>query len=216
MKIDDPKQLLSAFLISASERKARSLQLIYGICEELCKAPNKSVTIANVGRISQERGGPGAPALRNVAGEQYRLLIEAFAKQSGGRKTAKSSKQNALEEILEGVNDQVLRTRISLLLAELSSCKAQLLALRHIANNTSVLDLRAPEKVVNEPSVETPRLNLTPQEMAALEAAISQETMIHWGWKKAQNGRITSDSGQIVFRAGFVQAVEKVVAFCGT
>ncbi len=25
----------------------------------------------------------------------------------------------------------------------------------------------------------------------------------------------TRDSGQIVFRAGFVQAVEKVVAFCG-
>lgn len=70
-------------------------------------------------------------------------------------------------------------------------------------------------EVKTTPYVEAPRLHLTRQELTALEAAISEETVNHWGWKKTQNGRVTSDSGQIVFRAGFVQAVEKVVAFCG-
>lgn len=216
METENPKQLLETFLVSASERKARSLQLIYDICEELCKTPSKSVTVANVGRISQERGGPGAPALRNVAGEQYRLLIQAFAQQAGGGiKPPRTGKQAALDEILEGVNDQVLRTRVSLLVAELSSCKAQILALRHLANQTSVLDLRGVEDSTVQAPVDTSRLQLTLQEMTALEAAISPATLEHWGWKKAPTGRISSESGQIVFRAGFVTAVEKVIAHCG-
>ena len=215
MESESPKQLLDTFLASASERKARSLQLIYDICEELCKTPSKSVTVANVGRISQERGGPGAPALRNAAGEHYRLLIQAFAKQSGGMKAPKVGKQAALDEILEGVNDQVLRARISLLVAELSSCKAQILALRHLANQTSVLDLRGLQEGAVQASAGKPGLNMTLQEMAALEAAISPETLEHWGWTKAANGRVSSESGQIVFRAGFITAVEKVIAFCG-
>lgn len=120
-----------------------------------------------------------------------------------------------MEEILEGVSDQVLRTRISLLLAELSSCRAQLLALRHLANTTAVLDLRESNKLPSAPPAEAPRLHLTLQEVTALEKSIGQENLDHWGWTKAPNGRVTSESGQIVFRAGFVQAVEKVVAFCG-
>lgn len=215
MTNDDPKQILNTFLASATERKARSLQLIYDICEELLQTPNKGVTVANVGKLSQERGGPGAPALRNASGEQYRLLIQAFAKQEGGRKDSRTVKQIALEEILEGVSDQVLRTRISLLLAELSSCRAQLLTLRHLANTTTVLDLREPNKLQSEPPADATRLQLTLQEMTALEKAIGQENLDHWGWTKAVNGRVTSESGQIVFRAGFVQAVEKVIAFCG-
>ncbi len=215
MESETPKQLLNTFLASASERKVRSLQLIYDICEELCKTPSKSVTVANVGRISQERGGPGAPALRNAAGEHYRLLIQAFAKQSGGLKAPKVGKQAALDEILEGVNDQVLRARISLLVAELSSCKAQILALRHLANQTSVLDLRGLQEGTVQAPAGKPGLNMTLQEMAALEAAIGPETLEHWGWTKAANGRVSSESGQIVFRAGFITAVEKVIAFCG-
>lgn len=212
---DDPKQLLETFLVSASERKARSLRLIFDICEDLCKSPRKSVTVANVGRISQERGGPGAPALRNVAGEQYRLLIQAFAKQAGGIKASRAGKQSALDEILEGFNDQVLRTRVSLLVAELSSCKAQILALRHLANQTSVLDLREVQDSTVQTPRDAPKLHLTLQEMSALEAALSPATLEHWGWKKAPTGRIASESGQIVFRAGFVTAIEKVIAFCG-
>jgi hypothetical protein len=215
METENPKQLLETFLVSASERKARSLRLIYDICEELGKTPSKSVTVANVGRISQERGGPGAPALRNVAGEHYRLLIQAFAKQAGGIKTPRAGKQAVLDEILEGVNDQVLRARISLLVAELSSCKAQILALRHLANQTSVLDLRGVQEPIAQASVDKLSLDLTLQEMTALEAAISPATLEHWGWTKTPTGRISSESGQIVFRAGFVSAVEKVIAFCG-
>lgn len=214
MSTDDPKQLLETFLVSASERKTRSLRLIFDICEELCKHPSKNVTVANVGRISQERGGPGAPALRNAAGEQYRLLIDAFAKQADGSKSKTTGKSAALEEILEGVNDQVLRTRVSLLLAELASCRAQLLALRHLANQTAVLDLRKqePESVLPA-STEKPSLEFSLQEMSAMEAAISSETLSHWGWQKDSSGRVSSESGQIVFRAGFVTAIEKLVAF---
>lgn len=212
---ENPKHLLDTLLLSATQRKAKSLQLIFDICEELERSPGKNLTIASVGRLSQERGGPGAPALRNAAGEHYRMIIEAFAKRNAGKKGQTSGKAAELDEILEGVSDQVLRTRVSMLLAELTSCRAQILALRHIANQSSVLDLRTPPAQKRGEQVEA-GLGLTEQEMAALKAAIDPETMKHWGWKEHTSGRVTSESGQIVFRAGFTTAIAKVIAFCGT
>ncbi|MGH8761380.1 MAG: gamma-mobile-trio protein GmtX, partial [Burkholderiales bacterium] len=54
-------------------------------------------------------------------------------------------------------------------------------------------------------------LMLTLQEVSALEDAISSEKLSHWGWKADKIGRISTESGQVVFRAGFVSAVQKTV-----
>ena len=56
---------------------------------------------------------------------------------------------------------------------------------------------------------------MNPLEVRALENAVSQNTMCHWGWHADESGRITTDTSQTVFAAGFVTAIRKVLANAG-
>ncbi|WP_293931757.1 gamma-mobile-trio protein GmtX [Iodobacter sp.] len=215
MQNANPKQLLENFIASASARKKLSLQTIYDICIELEKKGGKFLTIATVGRMSHERGGPAEPAIRNAAGEHYRLLIQAFVQRSEQGEGKKKGQSAKLDEIFEGIPDPVLRARIGLLLAELSSLRAQLLASRHLANQISTINLTNHTDNSTQTNDEQNGLHLSLQELSALEAAISSDTLEHWGWLLEQNGRVSSESGQIIFRAGFVSAIKKIISIYG-
>jgi hypothetical protein len=104
----------------------------------------------------------------------------------------------------------MLRARIGLLLAELKSTRAQLLAARHLANQSAVLDLGR-ELSEERPNSAAMGSRLSPLEMRALESAISEATLTHWGWCVDASGRIVTDTGQTVFAAGFVTAISKVL-----
>jgi hypothetical protein len=109
---------------------------------------------------------------------------------------------------MEGVTDPVLRARIGLLVAELKSTRAQLLAARYLANHSAVLDLAQLPSDGPQPQP-APRLSAT--ELLALGNAISDVTLRHWGWRIDTSGRIVTDTGQTVFGAGFATAVDKVL-----
>ena len=204
------EELLHALCAGADPRKARSLRLIHAICVEQRDRGSDDYSIATIGRLSAERGGPAAGAIRNKTGEAYRALIKVFADSVPG-KTRKLNGAAAaqIDLILEGVTDPVLRTRLGLLLAELKATRAQLLAVRHLANRTAALDLSAPTPDTL-PSSQV--VALTPLEVRALQNAISPEAMHHWGWQTEENGRVTTDTGRTVFAAGFVTAIHKVLA----
>lgn len=206
----DPKKLLDELCKGASQRKAQSLDLIYRLCEEQHKRGSSDYSIATIGRLSTEHGGPSAAAIRNKPGEDYRVLIKAYAESVKGHSRKLVNKvRSESDELLEGVTDPVLNIRIKLLLAEMESLRAQLLAARHLANQAAVLDLPTAE-TNDEPDA---GLQLTLQEVSALEAAVSPGTLAHWGWKLDAVGRVTTVSGQVVFRAGFGSAIRKTVAY---
>jgi hypothetical protein len=210
---ESPRALLEALCADADPRKTRSLRLIHAICEEQRDRDSKDYSVATIGRLSAERGGPAVGAIRNRTGEAYRALIKVFADSVGGksRKTADVSSAQA-DLILEGVTDPVLRARIGLLVAELKSTRAQLLAARHLANRNAVLDLA--HELSDGPTPlnsAVPGARLSPLEVCALENAISEATLIHWGWRVDASGRIVTDTGRAVFGAGFVTAIGKVL-----
>jgi hypothetical protein len=210
-EIQGPKALLEALCAHADPRKMRSLRLIYAICEEQRDRGSKDYSVATVGRLSVERGGPAAGAIRNKTGEAYRAVIKAFAESVGGksRKTV-DAKSTPADLILHGVTDPVLRARICLLVAELKFTRAQLLATRHLANQSAVLDLthELSDERLNSAA---PASRLSPLEVRALESAISEATLTHWGWRVDAGGRIVTDTGQTVFAAGFVTAISKLL-----
>ena len=208
---ENPKALLEALCADADPRKMRSLRLIYAICEEQRDRGSKDYSIATIGRLSAERGGPATGAIRNKTGEAYRAVIKAFADSVGGksRKTIDVRSTQA-DLILDGVTDPVLRARIGLLLAELKSTRAQLLAARHLANQSAVLDLGR-ELSEERPNSAAMASRLSPLEMRALESAISEATLTHWGWCVDASGRIVTDTGRTVFAAGFATAISKVL-----
>lgn len=200
---------LEALCVNVDPRKARSLRLIYEICEEQHDRGSTDYSIATIGRLSAERGGPAAGAIRNKTGEAYRALITAFAGPAGNRTGRRGSIDTSqVELILEGAGDPVLRARLGLLLAELKATRAQLLAARHIANQTATLDL-GQSAGDHAPRGTTPEL--TELEVRAIRLAISDHTLDHWGWRSDDLGRITTADGQTVFAAGFVTAIMKML-----
>lgn len=210
-EIQSPKALLEALCANADPRKMRSLRLIYGICEEQRDRGSEDYSVATIGRLSAARGGPATGAIRNKTGEPYRAIIKSFADSVYGknRKTV-GTQADPADLILDGVTDPVLRVRIALLVAELKSTRAQLLAARHLANRDAVLDL-AHELSDERPNSAAPPSHLSPLEVRALESAISKATLTHWGWCLDVSGRIVTDTGQTVFSAGFVTAITKVL-----
>lgn len=213
----NPETLLEAMCENASLRKAQTLRLIYAICLEQQDRGSADYSIATIGKLSAERGGPSPAAIRNKPGEDYRALIQACAKAANGksRKPGKQKVDSFSDGVLEGVVDPVLKVRIKLLLAENEALRGQLLAARHLANQVSVLDLSpSGESEVKQPAPSSPgKLYLTYQEVIALESAISESTLSHWGWVVDEIGRVTTSSGQAVFRAGFATAIKKTVGY---
>ena len=209
--IPDAQAMLDALCAGADPRKVRSLRLIHAICVEQRERGSHDYSIATIGRLSAQRGGPAAGAIRNKPGEAYRALIRIFADSTDTKTTVPSStRATEIDRILEGVSDPVLRTRLGLLLAELKSTRAQLLAARHLANRTATLDLGNPS--AEELASPSPLQLLTPLEARALELAVSADTLQHWGWRTDESGRITTDSGRTVFAAGFVAGIRKALA----
>lgn len=210
MKLD-PNRLLEDMCKSASARKEQSLRLLFKLCQQQATNGSRDYSIATIGRLSAEADGPSAAAIRNKPGEDYRALIKAFSDSVDGNARKKHiPAKTAADELLEGVTDPVLKVRVKLILAENESLRAQLLAARHLANQTAAIVLGGPEPSSNS-QPEAPALLLTLQEVSALEDAISPVKFEHWGWKTDKTGRVTSDSGQIVFRSGFVSGVQKTV-----
>jgi hypothetical protein len=110
------KALLEALCADADPRKERSLRLIYAICEEQLDRGSEDYSVATIGRLSAERGGPAAGAIRHKTGAAYRAVIKAFADSVGGktRKTVDDATSTPADLILHGVTDPVLRTRVGL------------------------------------------------------------------------------------------------------
>jgi hypothetical protein len=206
-----PNDLLEALCNGAHPRKQQSLRLIYRLCEEQHDRGSSDFSIATIGRLSAAGGGPSAAAIRNKTGDDYKALIKLYAEAVGGKaKKTTAGKGSVLDEILEGVSDPVLRARVGILLAELESARGQVTALRHLAGQTAVLHLGVPEAV--PPDVVMPSaIELSKQERNALERAIAPATLQHWGWVAEANGRVKTDAGQVVYPAGYVTAIQKVL-----
>lgn len=81
-----PENALGALKQGATTRMQRSLDLIYGICKELYQSGKFDFSVATVGRLSSQRGGPSVQAIRNKNGERYRSLVKAWISQAGGTK----------------------------------------------------------------------------------------------------------------------------------
>lgn len=202
--------MLAQLCADAHPRTEASLRLIYEICQEQAERGSQDFSVVTIGKLSSERGGPSPGAIRNKTGEKYRALIEVCADSFKGHKKKRAARQDdGVDDILEGITDPVLRTRIGLLQAEVRALRGQVLALRKIASEKAVIDLPGPN--TGQPAAGT-QPALTDQQRKTLRDSISKKTLTHWGWEVDKNGRIVvEDSGQIVFGAGYVPAIEQVL-----
>ena len=174
----ESERLVKTLCANAHTRKIRSLNIIHEICTEQLDRGSNEFSVATIGRLSAARGGPAAGAIRNKSGEAYRAIIGIFAAASQSKAPKRNATRSTQTElILEGINDPVLRTRIIFLIAELRATRAQLLAARHLANQTTTLQVSIDSSGGRRT---TSSSTFTPLEVRALELAISEGANFLW------------------------------------
>ena len=203
-------RLIEQLCAGAHERKVRSIRLIARLCREQAERGSDDYTVATIGKLSAEKGGPASGAIRNRSGEAYRAVIRSFADEVGGQSRYRRKPKRAEEDaVLEGITDPVTRTRVNLLLAENRSLKGQLQGLRRLVNKSLSISIEGGKEETATRQEE--REELSALERRALERSVAPETLEHWGWIEDSEGRVTSKSGQTVMHAGFTTGVRKAL-----
>lgn len=212
----DPAVLLDELKSLASKRKRTTLDLIYGLLEKQAKSGVADYSIATLGRLSTAAGGPSTQAIRNKNGADYRRLIEAYAASQGATTKKPLSPTNRQhlptrdEDLLRRIEEPALRAVIGSIIAERNRYLSENRILK--ARTEIVVDCRPANRATSPVEVlPTLRGLLTPMEREALEEAISEPFLTRQAWSRAANGRIKDEDGRVLYKPGYVSAIEKVL-----
>jgi len=217
----DPSAILEDLKAGASPRKARTLDLLFGLLQKQAESGVMDFSIATIGRLSSAAGGPTTQAIRNKGGADYRRLIEAWAASQATTRRKPLSPTNRqklptrFEDILGRIEDSALRAVVGTLIAERNRFFNENRILK--AQSDIVVD-RRPMKQEAPPAVEgPPALNelLTDMEREALQAAVSEEFLEQRGWTALDNGRVKNEDGRSIYKPGYLTAIRKILAETG-
>lgn len=210
----DPKQLLDDLKASATARKCNSLELIYQLLESQAKGEIKDFSIATIGRLSADAGGPSTQAIRNKGGEDYRMLIDVFAAAQGvTRKKPAKNKETPIPgdyEVLNKIDDPAVRAVMGVIIHERNRYRNEL---RILKSNTSIVVDRRP---VESPALPVEVLSslsglLTESQKEALEHAISDKLLSQRGWLALPNGQVKDENGRHLYKPGYITAIQKII-----
>lgn len=211
-----PDAVLAALQEGASTRTKQSLDLIHTICNEQNVLGNRDFSVATIGKLCSARGGPSTQAIRNTTGEHYRTLLSAWATYTSGaaRKPAARPDVGVADDVLGMIQDAAVRAIVGSFLAENRKLKSENILLKK--NSNVIIDRRPVALPVSSLSsngmeIILPLSSLMPLEVEALRHAISDDLMKNMGWAvDPKTGRV-SKAGHVIFRAGFVTAIKKVL-----
>ena len=204
------EQLLDRLKSTANIRKARNLEILNTVCHGQFERGSKDFTISTIGRLSAEQGGPATQSIRNRTGGDFKALISAWANHTGGS-VKRQPKLNAspLHAVLERIPDPAVRAVMGSVLAENKKLKGEVNLLKR--NAQVVIDQRQTKSTPSIARLPPAFSELTDSEKEALRHAISDKLLRDEGWSVDPKGRILSDRGRVIFKAGFASAIRKVL-----
>ncbi len=179
--------------------------------EQQSKSSTLDFSIATVGKLSKEQGGPSTQTIRNRTGKHFQHLIDVWASYAGTtRKKPLSVRQKQIlncndQHILDSIDDPVIRAVVGSLIAERNKFRDQLNVLK--ANADIVIDRTKPV----EASYILNADKLTPLELQALEAAISEQFFDEMQWLVMPTGQVKDKDGLEIYKRGYVNAVRKLI-----
>lgn len=168
-------------------------------------------SISTIGKLSQKLGGPAEQAIRNKNGADYRQLIASWLYKS--EQTRKKSKViPKQEDILQLINDPVIRAEVGLMLAEIRNLRGENRLLKSLTKDKIVIDrsVRIAPNMGN--SIELlPAVPLSVTEIKALESAVSDRIFNENGWNKNDDGSVRNEYGRKIYEPGYVLAILKIL-----
>lgn len=209
-----PDQLLDQLKTSANVRKAKSLEILNSVCREQFERGSKDFSVATIGRLSEERGGPATQSIRNKTGVDFKALISVWATHTGGSvKRQPKLSDNPFYAILDKIPDPAVRAVVGTVLAENRKLKGEVNLLKR---NVGVVIDQRPMQYASAAAQQALQIlpafhGLTESEKAALQHALSDKLLQDEGWKVDESGRILNDRGRALFKPGFVTGLRKVL-----
>lgn len=206
----DPHIVLEELCVRATTRTTAALHILHNVLERQSQLRPLDFSIATIGKLSQEQGGPSTQTIRNRTGKHFQQLIDAWAAYAGTtRKKPLSVRQKQLlnnndQHILESIDDPVIRAVVGSLIAERNKYRDQLNVLK--ANTDIVID----RTTKSRPKVATSINQLMPIEVEALRAAVSDEFMDEQRWIVMPTGQVKDENGTEIYKRGYVNALLKL------
>jgi len=212
-----PEQVLGALKNDARPQKRRALDVVNAVCAELHKIGGRDFSVATIGRLSEQRGGPSMRTLYNAQSEHYRILIKAWAecaRAAAGTSAGAAAKPLAEDDLLRRIPDPALRALFGTIVAERNRLRSEINVLRSHTN--IVVDRRVlPGNIAvadgQITQVLTPGDRLLPMEREALARAISFKFLEQEGWREGPNGEILNAKGRKLFELGYGTAIRKTL-----
>jgi hypothetical protein len=215
----DAQTIFEDLKAQASTRQGKSLMVLNDVLKSQHASGVRNFSIAEIARLSTERGGPSAQTIRNKTGLVFRQLIEAWAAQAGASMKAPTNplaKANRIPkdyELLERISDPALRALFGQIIAERNRYRNELNTLK--AHSELIVDRRPVqqfEQPVESGAVQLVQtLNLNDMEVEALKAAISDEFFEYREWAVSAAGQVKDENKREIYKHGYVNAIKKVL-----
>lgn len=208
----NPSLTLEELCSTATTRTETALRALNEVLEKQSQAVPLDFSIATVGRLSGEQGGPSTQTIRNRTGKHFQQLIEAWAAYAGTTtKKPLSVRQKQLlnsndQHVLDSIDDPVIRAVVGSLIAERNKYRDQLNVLKA---NADIVINRTKNSSLNTGSGS---LDLTAMEIEALRTAISDEFLDSQRWVVMPTGQVIDDDGQEKYKRGYVNSIRKILS----
>lgn len=193
-------------IIDANPRVQNSLATIKKVCDMQSSRETPDFSIAHIGRLSLEQGGPKEQTIRNKtsSAQFYRTLIKTYADLFRGKsETLVKAKPTSIEAKIDSLEDVQLRWALFDLVSENKKLKNQL--------QTCEAALKVPTSYTsnNEALSNTPQLSLDNDDIKALAHFTSPENLKHHGWSISEYGQVIASNGKAISKVGFKDAIDK-------
>lgn len=208
----EPNELCEKLKQDATSRTAKSLDIIHTVCTEQAERGSSDFSIATIGRLSEAAYGPKTQAIRNKTGEKYRALIESWAVFKKPLKVI-SNKVQEKDAWAGEITDPRIKWLVLDLIAEKSRLIGQLqLAKEHAGIHIDLRPAAANGNMADSSQQSLPQHDLYTQERTALSHAINPTELSKKGWTTDGRGKVKDQDGNLIFKAGFVTAIEKILS----
>lgn len=215
----DAQLIFEDLKAQATTRQAKSITILNQVLKAQYDGGERNFSIAEIARLSAERGGPTAQTIRNKTGLVFRQLIEAWATQAGATMKApvntfvKSNKVPKDYDLLQKLPDPALRAVFGQIIAERNRFRNELNTLK--AHSELIIDKRPIqnfEQTAENGGVQIlPALKLNDMEIDALKAAVSDKFFEVRDWTVSQAGQVKDESRREIYRHGYVNAIKKIL-----
>ena len=195
-----PKEILESLKENASERRARTLDVIYAICTEQEKQGQYDFSSSTISKLGFSKGVPKAQSLRNKSGEHYRALLNACEQKHSDKKHKPKgrSKSDWIDEIDNPKHRLLARMQAS----ELKAANSKL---TEFSPPGARIIIRDHQNNSNEEAI------LTDLERGALEYLISKKFLNKWNYDFGNSGQIIDANGKMVLKVATVDAIKKAL-----